>query len=166
MKFTQFILFLLLISLPVLAQTNSVNKLYEELGTDSSIMEMTIGKDMIGMLNLDLPKDDKTVDKVVKGINEIRMAVRKSDGSARSTTQLPIKELTLSHLSKLRYSSLPKPEELKDKDVEIRVNGFGVSFTECHIIYQDARTEVLLSFFGNFETSDIKLLADRLKAYR
>lgn len=165
MKFTQSILFLFLFSLPLLAQTNSVNKLYDELGDDSTIMSLTISKDMIGMLNLDLPKNDKTVDKVVGDIEEIKVAFRKNEG-VKPVNQKSIKELTLAHLSKLRYTAIPKPEEFKNQDVEIRVNGFGVSFTECHIVFQDSKSEVLLSFFGNFKTSDIVELAGRLKSYR
>ena len=166
MKFTQNLLLFLFLSLPLMAQTNSVNQMYDELNSDPSVMAMSLGKEMITMLNLDLPKDDKTVDKVVKGIDEIRVAVRKSSGGVRDESKTAIKEIALSHLSKLRYTTLPKPEELKNQDVQIMVNGFGVTFSECHIIYQDKANEVLLSFFGKFETADVKLLADKLKAYR
>ncbi len=76
MKFTQNLLLFLFLSLPLMAQTNSVNQMYDELNSDPSVMAMSLGKEMITMLNLDLPKDDKTVDKVVKGIDEIRVAVR------------------------------------------------------------------------------------------
>lgn len=166
MKFCQNIIFLLLLSLPIVAQTNSVNKLYSELGADPSITSLTIGKDMIAMLNLDLPKDDGTVDKVVGGIDEIKVAFRQADGKPKASSQLSIKDATLSHLSKLRYTAIPKPADYANQDVEIRVNGFGKSFSECHIVFQDARSEVLLSFFGHFEVSDIKQLAGRLKGYK
>ena len=166
MKFTQSILFLFLFSLPLLAQTNSVTKIYSELNADPSITSLTIGKDMIAMLNLDLPKNDETVDKVVGGIDEIKVAFRQSDGAPKASSQLSIKDATLSHLSKLRYTAIPKPAEYANQDVEIRVNGFGKSFSECHIVFQDAKSEVLLSFFGNFEVSDINQLAGRLKGYR
>lgn len=130
MKFTQNLLLFLFLSLPLMAQTNSVNQMYDELNSDPSVMAMSLGKEMITMLNLDLPKDDKTV---IRWLRELMRYVLQYE-NRRAVFAMNQKQL----LRRLHYriyqsSDIPHYQSLRSSSIGINAN-YGKWFW-CHILW-------------------------------
>lgn len=154
----------LLISSATMAQSRKAEKLFKNLNGRPGVTMLTLNKTLLDFVNLEINGEDEPVRKVVGDLKEVKVTLCNQQ---ENTQSFNFKKEVLNQLKGLKYRKINASNNTNiDEDMEIRVNGIGTKFSECHILFQGEPNGVLLSFFGNFSVKDLKALQQHMEGYK
>lgn len=132
-------------------QSSASERMYAQLKGSSGVSLLTLSKDMIDMVDLNI--DGDTDGKKVTGpLREIRVAICK-DSLDRSTIPL-----INGFLNKSPFNEVDLEDE--EGDLRVFVNRKGRTIEECHVAIPGDNGLILVSFFGEFRVEDVDNLRE------
>lgn len=157
---------LILLTISIHAQKRPSDKLFQNMALKNDITILSFSKEMLDFVNLSIDSEiDETTKEVTGDLHEVKVMICNTADNANYN----FREDALSYFPKNKFKTIePNEHELDDLDgeLDIRVHNVGMRIKECHILFSNQSTNVLLSFFGNFKAKDVKALAEKLDNYR
>ncbi|WP_319271614.1 DUF4252 domain-containing protein [uncultured Draconibacterium sp.] len=148
-----FALGLLLAGLLASGQSKS-DKMYDTFANKDGVTSFSFSKDMIDAIDIDLGDDDEK--NVTGDLHQVRFMSYNPEKGSLNSSDFTKKAIAL---LPAKYKKFEDDDE--DSDAEIYLLGGKKKYSECHVFLTNDNPDgncFVVSFFGDFNVSDIKKL--------
>lgn len=148
-----------------MSQSRSYESLLSAMTNNNGAMVMSVSKDILSMVDLNLTDDSITNKKITGSLNEVKLLICSSyKGGKRAFA-----DEVISFLPNRIYDEVKEDElgnRIGDDDAKILVMRKGLKIKECHLILGGDASGMVVSFFGDFHLRDLKALSEKAKSFR
>lgn len=165
MKYLILVALILATGLTSWSQSSSYELLQSAMTNKNGAMVMSVSKEILSMVEMNLTDDSITNKKITGSLNEVKLLICSSyKGGKRAFT-----DEVISFLPKRLYDEVKEDERgnpIGDGDAKIMVMRKGLKIKECHLILGGEASGMVVSFFGDFHLRDLKALSEKAKSFR
>lgn len=146
------------ISIPVMAQSSVVDKMYKHFNLMDDVTYLSFSKSLLSMMDFDCMEDEN--DDISGDLEELKVVIYKPELSP----DMSFTKQVYKYIEKGNYKLVEGHES--DDDTEVWVKRRGKRVSECHVIFQGEQNGVLLSFLGDFKIDDLDKITTKVDDYK
>lgn len=146
-------------------QSRSYESLQSAMTKNNGAMVMSVSKDILSMVDLDLTDDSIANKKITGSLNEVKLILCNTYQGGKSA----FADEVMTYLPNRIYDEIKEDDRgnpIGDDDAKIMVMRKGLKIKECHLILGGESSGMVVSFFGDFHLRDLKALREKAKAIR
>ena len=155
----------LLAGIWVMAQSQSYQSLQSAMTSTKGAMVMSVSKDLLSMVDLNLTEDSAIYKKITGSLEEVKLILCSSYKGGISNFTRDV----MAYLPGRLYDEIKEDENgnpIGDGEGKILVMRKGLKIKECHLIVGGAESGMVISFFGDFHLRDLKALSEKAKSFQ
>ncbi len=146
-----------------MSQSQAYQALQSSMTNNKGAMVMSVSKDLLSMIDLNLTEDSATYKKITGSLEEVKLILCGKylggiDAFTRDVTDF---------LPGRLYDEVKEDESGQPiGEGKILVLRKGLKIKECHLILGGADSGMVISFFGDFHLRDLNALREKAQALR